>query len=444
MYVFFLPMGSFFRFPGVFATVFTSFSTLFVLVGIFVIFTNSRKVLIPKRFKPFVGLYAFMLFYSVAAASVLSVILDVQYKSPFLCILGDVTLYFIALLSIYFNYYCLSYVVKFKDLYKIFNIQIVVSIFFGIFQIGALFGVGICLTIYNFLSGFMNIMSIDVLLLMERGITLFGAEPSALTQYLFFLVPFILIMLFKEKHNRIFYGTSLVLFILLFIASNSTQTILLLIVLFFSFMILSFSNKVLTFLRISAFITGLVMALFTAFGDRIEFDNKLSGEDGPGSLSYVVAGKIVDRNNLSTQMRASTIVNDMKIFQSLMGVGVGDGCQGFWYAENVPEWCLSSEEVSDIIAEKILPNGGGAFMPSYLSAYGFVGIFVLLAFVNRYRRFIDSSFLMKDKMALMIFNLASIIILVGCWYTITFRESAISMFILSLPLCTSHKILTKS
>ena len=179
----------------------------------------------------------------------------------------------------------------------------------------------------------------------------------------------------------------------------------------------------------SSFIVGFIFALAYIKTENITY----SGNSDNRSLEYVVLGKIIDRENLSTAMRASTVINDFKVFFDYPITGVGGGNQGYYYAENQPSWTLQSEEVSDVIMTHTIPNGGGNFFPAYFSAYGIIGIIVLLAFISRYLKLYHSSFLMEDKRANTIFQTAIILFLFAAWHVVGIKQCETIIFILSLP-----------
>ena len=132
-------------------------------------------------------------------------------------------------------------------------------------------------------------------------------------------------------------------------------------------------------------------------------------------------------------MRASTVINDFKVFTDFPIAGVGDGNQGFFYEENQPSWTLASDEVSSLIRTHTIPNGGGNFFPAYISAYGIIGILVLALFVINYKKLYCSSFLIQDKRINTIFQIAIILFLFAAWHVVGIKQSETIIFILSLP-----------
>ena len=162
-------------------------------------------------------------------------------------------------------------------------------------------------------------------------------------------------------------------------------------------------------------------------------DEKFAESGNVESVIY----KFQDRENYSTMMRASTVVNDVKIFINNYGIGVGDGNQGYWYKDNVPEWCLSSVEVQDIISSHTIPNGGGAFFPSFFSAFGMLGAIALIMFLRKYRKAYKIFQINGNRRVLFIYQIAIVIFLFSGWYTMGIKKSETLIFILTLPCISS-------
>ena len=437
LYVFFLPLGTFLKLPteGVGNAIkYMSFNI--AMVGSFYIYLNKHSTYNVKVLNLFTKQYMFMVVYSALAAIVLTFVLVNPPEQPLSCILGDVVLYFEVLLSVYFVQYCLRFESDTNTIYKALNWQIVISLGFGLFQFFAMSGVGVMMALYDYLSVVLDLAPMERLIKMQRGVTIFGPEPSSLTSYCLVTIPYMLYRVFFVKDNKWRYLIGLAAFFFIFLASNSTQNLMVLFSLVVCFLVLSFKNKLYKLFLVGAFIAGMTVTILTTVdysggGDYVQKDNR--------SLEYVLLGKIQDRDNYSTQMRASTIINNMKIFASNIVCGVGDGCQGFWYKENVPLWCRSSSEVNDLIINHKIPNGGGAFFPSYLSAYGLIGVVFLMVFVSNYRKLLSKSQIFADTQLLMIYRLSMIILMLACWYSMSFREVPAAIFVLVLPLCLMDK-----
>lgn len=434
LYVFFLPFGTFFNIPtDGFLTMFKFLSLNIAMLGWGYILLSGRHFYLPNMAKTFGYQYCFMAVYSFMAAIILSILLTRQYESPLSCIMGDLVLYFEMLLSVFFLCYCLNNVAKYDDVYKALDWQIVVALGMGVIQFFALASFGPAVVIYENLSSVLKIATLNSLMMMERGVTIFGTEPSSLTVYSFLTIPYILFRSFFVKKKRMFYIISLILFAILFRASLSTQTLVIFLGELAVFGLLAFSKSSYKIMIKLSFLLGLSVALLLCV-EKIDYYNDAE----MSSLEYVILGKAFDRENGSTQMRASSVVNDMKIFSKYVVVGVGSGCQGFWYEENIPNWVKNSKEVQDLIQGHIIPNGGGAFFPDYLSAYGLIGIIALLILISKYRKAIRCSALNDDEKMFLIYRTSMVIMMFACWYTVNLRETPIAFFILTLPLCSNR------
>lgn len=105
--------------------------------------------------------------------------------------------------------------------------------------------------------------------------------------------------------------------------------------------------------------------------------------------------KPTNRANQSTAYRLSVIINDYRVFLRYPLFGVGEGNQGFFYAENVPSWIVSSgtTEAARVISGSRGVINGGPFLPSLISGYGLVGLIAYLSwfagcvrYANHYSR----------------------------------------------------------
>ena len=434
LYIFCLPLGRLFDLPfgDFYDKVITQFSTLLMLIGVFMLLIENKK-LFSQRNKYFVHIYFFMLIFSLLAASVFTFTLDNQYESPFSAILGDIILYFFVLLSIFYNTYCLSNYVSLREVYKMFNFQVILLLLVGYSQLLGMIGFSIP---YDILSTIFSLRELSWLSSVDRGVTFFGSEPSSASLLCFVVIPYLYSCIKEESGvKRVFFIIALLLFTFLILCSNSSQ----LLILFFGSAIVflwacfkSISKIFYFFSFTGGFIFALAYLNTESVSSVSNYDTK--------SIEYAILGKIVDRENLSTAMRASTVINDFKVFFDYPLTGVGDGIQGFFYAENQPSWTKSSSEVSELISTHTIPNGGGNFFPSYISAYGFIGIIFLVLFIRRYKYLYRTSILLQDKRIDLIFQISIILFLFAGWHVVGIKQSETMIFILSLPCVSSLKI----
>lgn len=427
-YVLCLPFGRLFDLPfgDLFNKVFTEFSTIVMLIGSLILILGNKS-LVNSRNRLFLRIYTYMFISSTLMAIILSFILPIQYESPISTILGDIVLYLLVILSLFYNCYCLTHYVSFTTIYKIFNWQIVLLLIVGYSQLAGMLGFA---APYNLLSSIFSLREISWLKDLDRGVTFFGSEPSSAAILCFIIVPYLYSEIqFETGLKRLKYIVALFLFAFLAINSNSSQFLILFIgssILF----IWSCFKPIKKIFYYGSFILGLTFAVAYISTNNISLMTQNMDAD---SLEYAVLGKVVDRNNKSTAMRASTVINDFKVFTDFPIAGVGDGNQGFFYEENQPSWTLASDEVSSLIRTHTIPNGGGNFFPAYISAYGIIGILVLALFVINYKKLYCSSFLIQDKRINTIFQIAIILFLFAAWHVVGIKQSETIIFILSLP-----------
>lgn len=94
--------------------------------------------------------------------------------------------------------------------------------------------------------------------------------------------------------------------------------------------------------------------------------------------------KIIDINDASTQHRYSTIWNDLMVLSKFPLFGVGDGNQGFFYAQNVAgTWMSRNLETQAAIKGEMGLVSGGAAIPSFISGFGIFGLIALAITIKK-------------------------------------------------------------
>ena len=164
-----------------------------------------------------------------------------------------------------------------------------------------------------------------------------------------------------------------------------------------------------------------------------------SASSDKDSIEYILLGKLVDKENGSTAMRVSTVCNDMKIFLSYPLTGIGNGCQGYFYNNNIPLWTRFAEEVQRSLNYESgsISNGGGNFFASYISGYGLIGIIVLFLLIRQYQIRLKKSVVNYNIVAEFTFATCIIVFLLAGWYVQTIEDNKL-MFMLALG-CVPYK-----
>lgn len=434
-YFFCLPLGHVFNLPfnNFIHSYIPDFSTIIAFVGLIALSFSRPISLSNSRINALFKLYLILALYSVFAAFFLTFYLKNPLESPFRSIIGDIALYLVFVLSVYYNSFALSKFIKLKSLYPIMKLQVIILLCVGFLQFLSMKGINSVTVIYNILSNIFSLRGQSWLSNVERGITFFGTEPSSASLICFLTIPFVLLMILKRRGiSRIYYIVTLILFAVLFLSSNSSSAqISFLFVLLAAFLLCVVRINPI-FFKIVAFIIGLSMAImytiyFASDNINLEFTS---------GTQYVLLGKLFDTSNYSTITRSSTIINDMLIFKEFPLTGVGNGNQGFFFNENVPFWMNKSVEVEDL--RLVIPNGGGNFFPSFISAFGLIGIILLSRFLFKFLLWEKNSILNNNRDFALLYNIIISLFLLTSWYSVSVKSFEIMAFIISLPLIGSE------
>ncbi|MCM1309658.1 MAG: hypothetical protein NC301_01360 [Bacteroides sp.] len=437
LYLFMMPLGRLIPRPDGLPTTLKTiqFSTIIMLIGV-VLLLRKRKFSMPQRMYPLLLLYAFMVIYSLIAALVISTQIPIFHgKLTLMAPMENIVNYFITFLSLYYNYICLSSVKDFKSLGRVFDAVIYVLLFVGYIQFGMINGIPGCRQIYSLLGTFLLLYNPDTMINSERGVTLFGAEPSSMSNMFFVIIPYLCTAVLYKWPKRRTHIVMLALFFVIFWTSDSSSVTIMLILAIICYILCAAKPSLLKIASVAAFCGGLFIAILysTAEFSSQSMDTK--------SLEYRMYGKVVDKNNYSTMMRSSTIAVDMKIFAEHPLTGVGLGMQGLWYEELTPRWTRASMEVQSLFKRNApIANGGGCFFPVWVSAFGFIGVVVLIIFLAKYLPYVKK--LNKDRALYSFYMIGMIGIILSMWYVISPKLNENICFMLVFPLAYhSHKVL---
>ena len=438
LYIFFLPFSVFFNLSlpaGFTQYVFPSMSTFFMVLGMGMMLLSRTKLPTDRGLMRWRSFYIFMCVYSFVAAIVLYAPLGMcNGEYTFNAILGDIVYYFLVLISIYYNYYGLKYLIRFEDLHKIFRIQIVLLLCMGYIQFLVINGVGAAVMLYTFLSNISRIVPAEFL---ERGITFFGSEPASASLLGIQIFPYMLAMIIcmKNKKQRFRYIFLFSLFIPLVFNSNSSSFVLTFLFNVIAAALLMFRRLIIYKITlVGAFAVGLMYA--TLYG--VGFEMTPSYAENSESLEYVLYGKLIDTENESTVMRTSSISNDMKIFFKYPITGVGNGMQGFFFNEHLPTWARGSEEIQTVLSGSVgVVGGGGAFFPSYLSAFGLIGLIALWHISRIYQKYVNAVRWTDYTWYMVLIFLMNF--LMSAWVVVGLKQNESCVFMLVIPLVVLNR-----
>lgn len=212
LFVFTLPLGRFIELPfgDFYAKVVPQFSTSVMFVGIALLLLKQVK-LVDSNVRPFVKFWYFSIIYTLLASTLLIIMYCAGWvdgidfvawnlKMPYKAIMRDIILWACSMMALLYSYYNLSYVIRFEQLYRVFEWSIFAILFVGLLQYGALNGNGFCLLLHSGLGSVFKLVDLSNMAVLERGICFWGSEVASASGYCMFILPFsIVISLFKKK-----------------------------------------------------------------------------------------------------------------------------------------------------------------------------------------------------------------------------------------------------
>lgn len=439
-YLFFLPFGYFLKYDlPLQSYLFSMFSCFFFWPGCLLMLTNKSRHFCPPLLRGWQKMTLFQSLYTLAMACVLYVPLgSLNGESTLRACIGMIIFGIVVLLHISYNVYAFTYLITWRQVEKIFQKSIYVLLFVGYLQLASIKVGGPFTAVYNAL-GSVFFLSEEL----ERGIQFFGSEPSAVATLFLFIIPYLIAKVLHSNFLNVWKNKDLlllILFIPLFITSNSSTVLLSMVMVAIVTICIFFRYR--GFYKIclmGAVVAGMIIAVAYGIGDM----NFRGGNSDQESLDYLLLGKITDTENASTVMRSSTVVNDMKIFFKFPITGVGDGLQGYWYNEHLPIIYLTSSEVQDVVSGKNgIIDGGGAYFPLMLSAYGMIGVLMLFVCFGGYKRYIIPQRHEKEvPIPIVMFRIFFCIFLSSAWFSLGVRQNFVVCFVLSLPIAYQAKLM---
>lgn len=435
LYVFFIPFGAVFNFGigDIGFWYYLSMSNVVMLIALALRVLEGKRIF-EEATKKWINIAAYMIVYSTFCALITDVVWgELNGESPLSNIPHYAVFLLLSVLTVVYNYTSFKYLISFKDLFPIFKTQSAILIVVGLIQYFTINGVGPAIVVEQLLSTVFYVRSPEYLMTNDRGITFFGTEASSAASLCLWLVPFILLYAYYTRKKT--YIVQSILWIFLFYNSGSTSNLISFATVLFCLFFVVTRNRIPKVLYYGAFSLGLIMALVYTHGNLTKYN--VVGDSG--DFSYRIMGKVFDiNNNNSTVVRASTVVNDIKVFEEFPLTGIGDGMQGYRFNQNAPSWVLYNPYTQEMLDGSLgIIEGGGNFFPSFLSGYGLIGILILILFLKKFS--FDIKRMQSDLLLFNIFSIAVVIFLYSAWYTIALNGYV--MFALSLPYAaTSHSM----
>lgn len=151
-------------------------------------------------------------------------------------------------------------------------------------------------------------------------------------------------------------------------------------------------------------------------------------------IQYLLTEKMTDMSNGSTVSRTVPFVTNFGAFKEYPILGVGNGCQGYFYIKYFPSWAknVSSSDVMVFYrgAQERIVNGA-LFFPSILSGYGIVGTLLIAVYVIKSHKVFKSK---ADSLGrFKYFYLLSLLPIILYGFQGEFAGEYFIFFLLSIP-----------
>lgn len=370
-----LPFNSFFGLAGTFS----SNGFILLCVGVLLMFISHRFTGVRSRLtRQFLTLTALLVLINVVMSFYLSLTVGTMFGETPLTT-GLATLCWLACHAgavIYISH-CYSDISN-SLLDRLFDFMLVFVLAISILQVGIIVGIPGFRAVYDALN-FGDWLQLSIC----RYERLCGvaSEPSGMAAVICMLCFPYAASKFLSTH-RARYGLSLVLLVFVAYFTYSSTVYVSLLFSLIAFVVVSLSAKGGRIPR--GAIVSLMLALVVALlvGVVAVTSDNVKDNEVVSSISTLFE-KVTDDNNQSTAYRNSTVTNDLKIFLDYPVLGVGEGNQGYFYADNIDVSVLNSGslEARNAINGKIGVLNGGSFLPSLISGFGLVGTLAYVAWV---------------------------------------------------------------
>ena len=255
---------------------------------------------------------------------------------------------------------------------KILHSTIRATLVLGYLQLGTIKGISLCALVYNPIATVIN----AVIVTSTRGVSLTLMEPSHAAMFVgAIVIPFYMAKILGGNGKK--YKIELILWLPIIVFSKSTTMYLLAFAAFGIAILMSlFARRVKSTIKITGvliFIVGIFVLTNPEWIDSVTGLN----------FKYLLTEKLSDTGNQSTASRMVPLVGDMLIFERFPLTGCGNGLQGYFFPEVIPDSLKSG--LLDVSSREMLQGGGPLangqlFIPGIISGYGIIGMILFGAF----------------------------------------------------------------
>ena len=300
----------------------------------------------------------------------------------------------------------------------------------GIIQIGVMFGLSFLSVIYDKLDVF-GILNDSSYITRINRIPMTGSEPAAMTQVVCILLLPYAMSRYLHAENKARYLFYIIGLTICGFFSLSSTVFVGLTADYIMFLFLQANKRNIVYVFIALLSAALLLVLAVELGF---LENTYVGQQ----IHYLLFEKTTDVDNLSTGYRYTTVVNDFYCFTRFPLSGVGNGNQGFLYNETmesnwVSEAMRTNYQTQWAMSGRMGLLSGGAFLPSFISGYGLIGLLLLIRFIA-YLRSIMRAYRQRLNYYYEFYFIGGLAFLAAGTASVSIEGNLLALFVLSLPL----------
>lgn len=411
-----------------------SFDLILHILGVSVYLLNNRGVVRYSKDDKSIKLLTYFI-QTVLIVNITSLVMSVFIQSRFGSIGGESAYEATLIMCVYFlqfacmmlyNKHVFSLLTK-EEILKILYCVVNCLLVLGYVQILVLELGGTFRTLYETID-ILNIISAPNM----PKLWLTGSEGSHAGELIAVFVLPILLSKICVKKARFIDLISLLLWLPIAYYTHSAMAWLLIVLTVFAFGLIYVRT-----VKKQSLTTTLVFGIFLVIvgGVLILFILNVLPEEITEEVSYLLFEKALSKEDGSTATRVAQFYINFGAFSEYPIFGVGNGNQGYFYAEYFPEWALNVAGTDAGVIFQRAQNqiaNGASFTLSLMSGYGIVGILLFGGFIvksigyaRRYK---------KEMGQFYYIMLISWVAILGASFQSGFLGDYLIFFMLSLPL----------
>ena len=353
-----------------------------LLIGLFLlIIVQNGKIKYNKSSLTIKGIVLCMVL--IAISTLTSLILYLPFgrlngENTILASISPSVYLVITAITFYYNSEMFKHISK-QEIKKILSILVYFLLVLGYIQIAVILIPSIG-RIYDGLD-ILNILTDSTILQSWGRICLTGSEPSSVGNILNVLIyPYILSVILEYDEKR--YKIIAILFLPLIYFTYSSTVYIGTLVNLLVFVFIKFKRRKSRKEVRNGILIVMIILILGILGGGYLWNQTIVGK----TIQEYVINKTSSGDDLSSMIRYSSVLTDIKAFLHYPLTGVGNGNQGYFYNETCYEHysrtVLSYEEFSSRLNGSMGIVNGGPFVPAFISGYGILGIVLATRFIR--------------------------------------------------------------